>query len=186
MKKIPFSINMVSQHIDEMANGVKHQLINILQHSEFSIQVDESIVVDNQYLMMVYVRYFSEDLQPLTSLEEDRRREGRPSKLDEDILKAKTEENSNITTEELAEELKVSKSTTHEHLVKLGYISCYNVWVPHKLSEKNCLDRYSVCGVLLKQNESMPVLKQLVTEDEKWTVYECMVWKRVSQNNNQR
>ncbi|CAI9725051.1 Hypothetical predicted protein [Octopus vulgaris] len=46
------------------ANDVKHQLINVLQRSEFSIQVDESIVVDNQCLMMVYVRYFSEDLQP--------------------------------------------------------------------------------------------------------------------------
>ncbi|XP_014790030.1 protein ZBED8-like [Octopus bimaculoides] len=47
-----------------MVNDVKHQLIDILQHSEFSIQVEESTVVNNQCLMMVYVRYLSNDLQP--------------------------------------------------------------------------------------------------------------------------
>ncbi|XP_029640410.1 protein FAM200A-like [Octopus sinensis] len=61
--KIPLSNNTISRSIDEMANDVKHQLINILHRSEFSIQVDDSTVVDNQCLMMVYVRYFSEDLQ---------------------------------------------------------------------------------------------------------------------------
>ncbi|CAI9734544.1 Hypothetical predicted protein [Octopus vulgaris] len=62
--KIPLSKNTISRSIDEMTNDVKPQLINILQRSEFSIQVNESTVVDNQCLMMVYVRYFSEDLQP--------------------------------------------------------------------------------------------------------------------------
>ncbi|CAI9723962.1 Hypothetical predicted protein [Octopus vulgaris] len=64
MKKIPVSINRISRRIDEMANDVKHQLINILQCSEFSIQLNESAVVDDQCLVMVYIRYFSEDLQP--------------------------------------------------------------------------------------------------------------------------
>ncbi|XP_052822280.1 uncharacterized protein LOC106874236 [Octopus bimaculoides] len=63
MKKIPLSNNTISRHIDEMAKDVKHQLINILQRSEFSIQLDELTVVDNQCLTMVYVRYFSEGLQ---------------------------------------------------------------------------------------------------------------------------
>ncbi|XP_029639780.1 protein ZBED8-like [Octopus sinensis] len=64
MKKTPFSNNTISRSIDEMANDAKHQLISIPQRSEFSIQMDESTVVDNQCLMMVYVRYFSENLQP--------------------------------------------------------------------------------------------------------------------------
>eukprot|EP00106_Octopus_bimaculoides_P006379 XP_014773821.1 PREDICTED: protein ZBED8-like [Octopus bimaculoides] len=64
MKKIPLSNNTIFRHIAEITNSVKHQLINILQHSEFSIQVDKSTVVDNQCLMMVYVQYFNEDLQP--------------------------------------------------------------------------------------------------------------------------
>eukprot|EP00106_Octopus_bimaculoides_P017450 XP_014784892.1 PREDICTED: zinc finger MYM-type protein 6-like [Octopus bimaculoides] len=68
MKKIPFSNNTISQHIDEMANDVKHKLINSFQHSEFSIQVDDSTVVDNQCLMMVYVQFFSKDLQPCEAM----------------------------------------------------------------------------------------------------------------------
>ncbi|CAI9717402.1 Hypothetical predicted protein [Octopus vulgaris] len=61
--KIPLSNNTISLRIDNMVNDVKHPHVNILQRSEFSIQVDESAVVDNQCFMMVYVRYFSEDLQ---------------------------------------------------------------------------------------------------------------------------
>ncbi|XP_014771690.1 zinc finger MYM-type protein 6-like [Octopus bimaculoides] len=64
MKNIPLSNSTISRRIDEMANDVKHQLINILQSSEFSIQVDKSTAVDNQCLMMVCIRYFNEDLQP--------------------------------------------------------------------------------------------------------------------------
>ncbi|XP_052834133.1 histone-lysine N-methyltransferase SETMAR-like [Octopus bimaculoides] len=122
-------------------------------------------------------RWFAKFKTGEFSLEDDSR-SGRPSKLDEEVLKAKIEGNSNITTRELAKELEVSKSTAHEHLVKLGYNSRYNVWVPHKLSEKNCSDRYSVCDMLLKRNESTPFLKQLVTGDEKLIVYEKTVRKR--------
>ena len=71
-----------------------------------------------------------------------------------------------------------SKSTVHEHLVSLGYISHYNVGVPQKLSEKNCLDRYSICDMLLKRNESVPFLKSHVTGDEKWIFYDNVVRKR--------
>ncbi|CAI9725931.1 Hypothetical predicted protein [Octopus vulgaris] len=41
MKKIPLSNNTISRRVDGMANDVKHQLINILQRSKFSTQVDE-------------------------------------------------------------------------------------------------------------------------------------------------
>eukprot|EP00106_Octopus_bimaculoides_P010597 XP_014778039.1 PREDICTED: zinc finger MYM-type protein 6-like [Octopus bimaculoides] len=61
---IPLSNNTISRRIDEMANDLKHQLINILQRSEISIQVDESTFVDNQCLMMVYVEYSSENIRP--------------------------------------------------------------------------------------------------------------------------
>ncbi|XP_014787037.1 histone-lysine N-methyltransferase SETMAR-like [Octopus bimaculoides] len=71
-------------------------------------------------------RWFAKFKAGEFSLEDDSC-SGRPSTLDEDALKAKTEENSNIRARELTEELEVSKSTAYEHLVKLGYISRYNV-----------------------------------------------------------
>lgn len=81
---------------------------------------------------------------------------GKPSKLDEHILKAKIEENSDITTRELTDWLEFTKTRTHEQLVKLGYIYRYNVRVARKFSEKTCLVPHSVCDVLLKRNEIMP------------------------------
>lgn len=71
-------------------------------------------------------------------------------------------------------ELEISKSIAHQRLVKLGYIPHYNVWVPSRLLEKNCLDWYCICNMLLKCNKSLPFLKQLVTGD----VYKNIVGKR--------
>ena len=53
-----------------------------------------------------------------------------------------------------------------------------DVWVPHKLSEKNLLDHISACNSLLKHNENVPFLKQIVTGDEKWILYNNVEWKR--------
>jgi len=64
----------------------------------------------------------------------------------------------------------MSKSTIHEHFV-LGYINRFNVWVPHDLMEKNLMDRISICDSLYKRNEETPFLKQVVTGDEKWIIY---------------
>ena len=47
--------------------------------------------------------------------------------------------------------LNVSKSTIHEHFVKLGYINRFDVLVPHDLTEKNLMDRISICDSLYKQ-----------------------------------
>ena len=72
---------------------------------------------------------------------------------------------------EIAHILKISKSSTENHLCQLGYVSHFDVWVPHKLSEENFLDCISTCDFLLKHNENVPFLKQIVTGDEKWILY---------------
>ncbi|XP_014768936.2 histone-lysine N-methyltransferase SETMAR-like [Octopus bimaculoides] len=72
-------------------------------------------------------RWFSKFKHVEFSLEDDSRC-GRPSTVDDDSLKVTIEENKNIMARELAEKLKVPKSTVHEHLVKIGYAS-------HKMSE---------------------------------------------------
>ena len=39
------------------------------------------------------------------------------------------------------------------------------------ISEKNLLDRISACNPLLKSNENVLFLKQIVMGDEKWILY---------------
>ena len=64
---------------------------------------------------------------------------------------------------ELVEILKISKTTVHEQLVKLDYAKRYDVWVSHNLTEENLMEH--CCCI------NIPFLKQLVTGNEKWIVY---------------
>lgn len=57
MHKILLRHNSISRHIDD------HQLILILLSCELSIQVNESTILPHQCLMMVYVRFFNENIQ---------------------------------------------------------------------------------------------------------------------------
>jgi len=57
------------------------------------------------------------------------------------------------------------------HLKTLGYINCYDVWMPHNLAEKNLMDRISNCDSLFKRNENDPFLKRIISGEEKWIVY---------------
>ncbi|XP_078043939.1 histone-lysine N-methyltransferase SETMAR-like [Augochlora pura] len=98
---------------------------------------------------------------------------GRPSTTDEDIIRTEIENNPRSTLHQLAGMLNKSKSTIHDHTVKL-----LDVWVPHDLTEKNLLDRISICDLLYKRNEETPFLKQLVTRGEKWMIYKNIQRKR--------
>ena len=103
---------------------------------------------------------------------------GRPVEVDSDQIETLIENNQCYTTWEIANTLKIPKSSFGNHLYQLGYVHRFNVWVPHKLSEKNLLDRISTCDSLLKRNENVPFLKQIVTGDEKWILYNNVEWKR--------
>ena len=52
----------------------------------------------------------------------------------------------------------MTNSTIHEHFVKLGYINRLDVLVPHELTEKNPVDRISICDSLYKLTEERPFL----------------------------
>ena len=54
---------------------------------------------------------------------------------------------------------------------QLGYVNRFDVWIPHKLSKKIPLDHISTCDSLLKRNENVLFLKQIVMGDEKWILY---------------
>ena len=74
--------------------------------------------------------------------------------------------------------LKISKSSVENHLHQLGYVHHFDVWVPCKLSEKILLNRISASDSLLKRNENVPFLKQIVMGNDKWLLYNNVEWKR--------
>ena len=61
---------------------------------------------------------------------------------------------------------------------QLGYVSRFDVWLPHKLSKENLLDHISTLDSLLERNENVPFLKQTVMGDEKWILYNNVERKR--------
>ncbi|GFQ84741.1 DUF4371 domain-containing protein [Trichonephila clavata] len=61
LKTLPLSDTTVKKRIEEMANDVEKKLVTILKKTSFSIQLDESTIVDNNALLMVYVRYADEN-----------------------------------------------------------------------------------------------------------------------------
>lgn len=77
---------------------------------------------------------------------------GRPVEVDSDQVKTLTENSQQYTMQEIADILKISKSSIENHLYQLGYVHHFYVWVPHKLS-KNLLNHISACDSLLKHNE---------------------------------
>jgi len=109
---------------------------------------------------------------------EDQERPSRPSTTDENQIKTLIENNPRYMTCKLVEMLNMSKSTFHGHFVKFNYINRFDVWVLHDLMEKNLMNRISFCNSLYKRNEETPFLKQVVTGDEKWIIYNNVERKR--------
>ena len=87
---------------------------------------------------------------------DDAPRSGRPVEVDSDQIDTLIE-NSQCYT--IADILKISKSSAENHFYQLAYVNRFDVWVPHKLSDKSLLDHISTCNSLLKRNENVPFLK---------------------------
>ena len=109
---------------------------------------------------------------------DDAPQSGRPVEVDSDQIETLTENNQRYTTREIADILKIPKSSVENHLHHLGYVNHFDLWVPHKLNERNLLDHISACNSLLKHNENILFLKQIVTGNEKWILYNNVEWKR--------
>ena len=63
-------------------------------------------------------------------------RSGRLVEVDSNQIETIIENYQCYTTQEIADILKISQSNTENHLHQLGYENHFDVWVPHKLSEK--------------------------------------------------
>lgn len=57
LKSIPLSNSTVSRRIDEMGEDVENQLCFELRKTNFSIQLDESVIRGNESILMAYVRF---------------------------------------------------------------------------------------------------------------------------------
>ena len=67
---------------------------------------------------------------------DDAPRLGRPVEVDSNQIETVTENNQHYTTREIANILKISKSSIENHLHQLGNVNRFHVWGPHKLSGK--------------------------------------------------
>ncbi|KAL9925456.1 histone-lysine N-methyltransferase SETMAR-like [Glossina fuscipes fuscipes] len=106
----------------------------------------------------------------------DAPRTGRPVVENVDKIGEMIEVDRHVSSRNIAQELKIDHKTILNHLHKAGFEKKLDVWVPHQLTEKNMMDRISICEALAKRNEIDPFLKRMVTE--KWITYDNPVRKR--------
>lgn len=59
-KLVPLNNGIVTNRIDEMADDVENKLINSLRENKFTLQIDESIIVDNKDILLASVRFINE------------------------------------------------------------------------------------------------------------------------------
>ena len=109
---------------------------------------------------------------------ENAQRSDRSVEVDEIHIKAIIDSDRHSTTREIAEKPDVSHTCTEERLKQFGYVKKFDLWVPHQPKEIHLTQRISICDSLLKRNEVDPFLKQLITGDQKWIVYNNVNGKR--------
>lgn len=61
VKKIPLSNSTVQRRINKMAQNVEIQLRDILKSSQLSLLPDESILLENESLLLINVRFIKEE-----------------------------------------------------------------------------------------------------------------------------
>ncbi|XP_073983651.1 histone-lysine N-methyltransferase SETMAR-like [Rhodnius prolixus] len=108
----------------------------------------------------------------------DAPRTGRPVVENVDKITEIIEVDRHVSSRSIAQELKIDHKTVLNHLRKAGLEKKLDVWVPHQLTSKNMMDRISICEAFAKRNEIDPVLKRMVTGEEKRASYDNIVRKR--------
>ena len=105
---------------------------------------------------------------------DDAPREGRPTIIDDTVLKKLVEKDDDeLTIRELAETLNCHPDTVCDHLHKIGKVWKLGHWVPHMLSVRDKKLRVEAATKLLHRYQQKGELKldDIVTGDETWVFY---------------
>jgi len=94
------------------------------------------------------------------------------------------ESDRHVSTVLIAQELNIAQKIVWNHLNKAGYKKKLDVWVLYELTQKNLMDRISICESLLNRNKIDPFLKRIVT-GEKWITYDNVKRKRSWSNRGE-
>ncbi len=93
---------------------------------------------------------------------QDKEGRGRPSSLDDDQLNDLIKLDPRKSTQNLAKELGVNKSTVSRHLEAMGKVKKLDKWVPHELSERQQYKRLEICSSLLLRNQKASILDRII------------------------
>ena len=86
--------------------------------------------------------------------------------VDSGQIKILIEKDPCYTMQQMAYTLKISTLRTENHLYRLGYVNCFDVWVTHKLREKTFLTTFLHTILYLNIIQTL-FLKQTVMGSEK-------------------
>lgn len=103
---------------------------------------------------------------------QDAERSGRPMELDLDALKEHVEDDPYLSTRDIAIIMQHHYSTIDRGLAKIGKVRKLGRWIPHDLSQSDKDRRVQTCTSLISLNHHHPFLKDLITGDEKWVMYD--------------
>lgn len=111
---------------------------------------------------------------------DDRPRSGRPSVVDDSLLRAAIEANPYQSTRELAERFEVDQKTIFNHLHAMGKVCKFSQWVPHNLSDADRRRRADIVAQLLSSSSinTTSWLESIITGDEKWVLYTNVIRRR--------
>lgn len=109
---------------------------------------------------------------------QDKQHPGRDSTIDEGVLLQLIEDNPQLSTRELAQQLGCSHTTVAHHLHTLQKVNKLGKWLPHVLTAASKMCRVSICNSLLTKHRTFHWLKSIVTGDEKWVFHYNATRKR--------
>jgi len=99
-----------------------------------------------------------------------------PKKFEDSELQTLLDEN-DAQTQQLADQLNVTRETVSIRLKSMGKIQKMGKWVPHELNEKQQENRKTTCKILLARYKRKSFLHRIVT-GEKWIYFENPKRKR--------